>query len=91
MKPSGKKGTGDIQPPKNKIDARKDIKIIFAYSAEKNSKSRSRIFNMKSSNNLDSPSATSKGALLVSAIPAIKYTTNIGNKGIKFHPKIHNY
>ena len=35
MKPSGKKGTGDIQPPKNKIDARKDIKIIFAYSARK--------------------------------------------------------
>ena len=38
MKPSGKKGTGDIQPPKNKIDARKEIKIIFAYSARKNSK-----------------------------------------------------
>ena len=35
MKPSGKKGTGDNQPPKNKIDARKDIKIIFAYSARK--------------------------------------------------------
>ena len=35
----------------------------------------------------DSPSATSKGARLVSATPEIRYTRNSGNSGTRFHER----
>ena len=38
MKPSGKKGTGDIQPPKNKIDARKILKSYLHIQRKKTAK-----------------------------------------------------
>jgi hypothetical protein len=71
-------------PPKNNIVVNIHITTILAYSAKKkNTKITAACSVMNPLTNSDSASAKSKGALLVSAIQAIKKTKKIGNKGNK--------
>src|ERR1017187_7429219 len=78
---------GGSQPPRNMIDVNAAISIMLAYSARKNSANAMPEYSTwKPATISDSPSATSNGARLVSATPAIKYTTNIGNSGMKYQP-----
>jgi hypothetical protein len=81
---SGKNGTGDNQPPKNKSTFNKDINIICPYSAKKNrAKVMAEYSTLNPETNSDSPSDKSKGALFVSAKEEIKNIINAGNRGIK--------
>ena len=69
------------------VDASAATRIMFAYSARKNTANAVPEYSTwKPATISDSPSATSKGARLVSATPAMKYTRNIGNSGIRFQP-----
>jgi hypothetical protein len=87
-KPSGRKPTGDSQPPRNRIEVSVATRIMLAYSARKNSaKAMPEYSTMWPATISDSPSTTSKGARLVSATPEIKYTTNIGSSGIQFQDR----
>src|SRR5210317_465216 len=73
---------GEAQPPKKKIDVSAEINTMLAYSARKNSANATPEYSTwKPATISDSPSATSNGARLVSATPAIQYTTNNGNSG----------
>src|SRR5210317_597797 len=73
---------GDAQPPRKNTAVSVEIRIMFAYSARKNSANATPEYSTwKPATISDSPSATSKGARLVSATPAIQYTTNNGNSG----------
>src|SRR5579883_2058037 len=73
---------GLSQPPRNRIGARNDTRIMLAYSARKNSaKAEPEYSTWKPATISDSPSATSNGRRLVSATPEMKYTKNIGNSG----------
>lgn len=64
---------GDNHPPMNKIAINVEIKIILAYSERKNKANPIPEYSTwKPATISDSPSAKSKGALLVSAIPAIQ-------------------
>lgn len=61
---------GDSHPPMNKIAKTVEIKIILAYSERKNKANPMPEYSTwKPATISDSPSAKSKGALLVSAIP----------------------
>src|SRR5512137_2489921 len=78
--PSGRKPTGDSQPPRNMIEVSAETRIMLAYSARKNSaKAMPEYSTWKPATISDSPSATSNGARLVSATPEMKYTTISGN------------
>src|SRR5687767_15904545 len=83
---------GLSQPPKKKIAVKAEIRIMLAYSARKNSaKAIPEYSTWKPATISDSPSATSKGARLVSATPEMKYTTNSGNSQNQFqenHPPL---
>jgi hypothetical protein len=69
-------------PPNNIIVISIHIKIILAYSArKKNTNIPAACSVINPLTNSDSASAKSKGALLVSAIDAIKNIANNGNKG----------
>src|SRR5690606_11377718 len=77
---------GGCQPPKNMSTVRVLMRIMFAYSARKKSaKVMPEYSTMCPATTSASPSTTSNGARLVSAMPEITYTTNIGNNGIQFH------
>ena len=79
---SGKPGTKDNQPPKNKIAVRTDIRMIWPYSAKKNkAKTIAEYSTLKPETNSDSPSAKSKGALLVSAKAETKNIIKAGKRG----------
>src|SRR5579862_3555530 len=59
---------------------------MLAYSARKNSaKAMPEYSTWKPATISDSPSATSKGARLVSATPEMKYTISSGNSHSQFH------
>ena len=71
--PSESPGTGDSHPPKNIIEAKVEISNMLAYSARKNTANVVPEYSTWGPATIsDSPSATSKGALLVSATPAMK-------------------
>jgi hypothetical protein len=87
-KPSGRKATGDSQPPRNRTEVSVATRIMLAYSARKNmAKAMPENSTMWPATISDSPSTTSKGARLVSATPEMKYTTNIGSSGIQFQER----
>ncbi|MNC93726.1 hypothetical protein D3C83_104170 [compost metagenome] len=66
-------GSGDSQPPRNMTAASVEIRIMFAYSARKNTANAMPEYSTWNPATIsDSPSATSKGARLVSATPAIR-------------------
>jgi hypothetical protein len=77
------KGVKSIKyPPKNNILVKVHITTILVYSAKKkNTNITAACSVINPLTNSDSASAKSKGALLVSAIQAIKNTIKIGNKG----------
>src|ERR1700760_3005719 len=77
--------TGESQPPRKNTAVSAEIKIMFAYSARKNSANAMPEYSTwKPATISDSPSATSKGARFVSATPEMKYTTNSGNSQNQF-------
>src|SRR3546814_4271416 len=79
---------GDSQPPMKKIEARKLTRIMFAYSARKNSANAAPEYStMWPATISDSPSTTSNGARLVSATPDTKYTMNSGSIGSQNHSR----
>jgi acyl-CoA thioesterase-1 len=64
---------GLVQPPRNRIGARNDTRIMFAYSVRKNTANGAPEYSTwKPATISDSPSATSNGARLVSATPETK-------------------
>ena len=64
---------GDNQPPKNNIAVNAEINIMLAYSAIKNTANPIPEYSTwKPATSSDSQSATSNGALFVSATPEIK-------------------
>ena len=70
---SGRNSKGDNHPPKNINAASIETRIIFAYSARKNTaKAIPEYSTWKPATISDSPSATSKGARFVSATALIK-------------------
>src|ERR1700722_5025886 len=78
---------GDSQPPKKKMTVSADIKIMLTYSARKNSANATpEESTLNPATISDSPSATSKGARLVSATPEMKYTNSRGNSQVQFQP-----
>ena len=69
---SGTFSKGDSQPPRKKVEASTEIRIMLAYSARKNTaKAAPEYSTWKPATISDSPSATSNGARLVSATPEI--------------------
>src|SRR6195952_4625499 len=64
---------GEPQPPRNRIDARHEIRIMLAYSARKNiANAMPEYSTMWPATISDSPSTTSNGCRLVSARPELK-------------------
>src|SRR5215813_6082107 len=87
--PIGQPATGDSQPPKKNTAVSAEIRIMFAYSARKNSANAMPEYSTwKPATISDSPSATSKGARLVSATPEMKYTMKSGNSQNQFQESI---
>src|ERR1700745_2189566 len=79
---------GDCQPPKNMTAVSVEIRIMFMYSARKNSAKVMPEYSIMCPATIsDSPSTTSKGARLASATPETKYTTSIGRSGSQFHER----
>src|SRR6266571_4627324 len=80
--PSGMVGQGESHPPRNMIEASAEIRIMFMYSARKNTANATPEYSTWNPATIsDSPSATSNGWRLVSAIPDTRYTTDNGSKG----------
>src|SRR5215813_4615820 len=80
---------GGDQPPRNMMVASADTRIMLAYSARKKSANAIPEYSTwKPATISDSPSATSKGARLVSAMPEMKYTMSNGNSHSQFHDRI---
>src|SRR5438128_158684 len=85
---NGNTSNGDSQPPRNMVVARIDTSHMFAYSARKNIANDMPEYSiMWPATISDSPSTTSNGARLVSAMPETKYTTAIGSSGNQFHDR----
>src|SRR5438093_12317430 len=75
-------GQGDNHPPRNMIDVSVEIRIMFMYSARQNTANATPEYSTwKPATISDSPSATSNGWRLVSAIPDTRYTTANGSNG----------
>src|SRR5215471_7207127 len=71
---------GGAQPPRNISAVIVEMMIMLMYSARKNSaKPMPEYSIMWPATISDSPSTTSNGARLVSAMPETKYTTSIGS------------
>src|SRR6476620_5415271 len=78
--------SGLSQPPRKKIEVRKLTRIMFAYSARKNSANCEPEYStMWPATISASRSTTSNGARFVSATPDTKYTTNSGSSGNQNH------
>src|SRR5690606_11932869 len=85
----GTPANGFSQPPRKKTTDSAETRIMLAYSARKNTaKPVPEYSTWKPATISDSPSATSKGARLVSATPEMKYTRNSGNSGSQYQWKI---
>src|SRR2546422_5015855 len=79
---------GACQPQKNITTVSALIRIMFMYSARKNSAKLIPEYSIMCPATIsDSPSTTSNGARLVSATPLTKYTTSIGASGSQFHDR----
>src|SRR5687768_17638142 len=79
---------GLSHPPRKNSEVRKLIRIMFAYSARKNSANCEPEYStMCPATISDSPSTTSNGERLVSATPDTKYTTNSGSSGSQNHSR----
>src|SRR5258705_1103504 len=79
---------GAARPPRNMTVASADTRIMLAYSPRKNSaKGMPEYSTWNPATISDSPSATSKGARLVSATPEMKYTRNMGASGSQFQER----
>src|SRR5918994_6647580 len=79
---------GACQPPKNITATSALIRIMFMYSARKNSANVIPEYStMWPATISDSPSTTSNGARLVSATPETKYTTSMGSSGSQFQER----
>src|SRR6476646_840233 len=75
-------GSGASQPPRNMVEANVEIRIMFMYSARKNTANVTPEYSTwKPATISDSPSATSNGWRFVSAMPDTRYTTNSGSSG----------
>src|SRR5437667_9902698 len=79
---------GACQPPKNITTVSALIRIMFMYSARKNSAKLIPEYSIMCPATIsDSPSTTSNGARLVSASPLTKYTTSRVASGSQFHDR----
>src|SRR5437879_13813018 len=79
---------GACQPPKNITTVSALIRIMFMYSARKNSAKLIPEYSIMCPATIsDSPSTTSNGARLVSATPLTKYTTSIGASGTQYQDR----
>src|SRR5438270_13985349 len=79
---------GAAQPPRNMTVASVDTRIMLAYSPRKNSaKGMPEYSTWNPATISRSPSATSNGARLVSAMPEMKYTSNMGASGRQFQER----
>src|SRR5450432_2033312 len=68
--PTSENEIGAIQPPRNNTEASVETRMMLAYSARKNmAKAMPEYSTMWPATISDSPSTTSKGARLVSAMP----------------------
>src|SRR5947208_16308765 len=77
---------GACQPPKNITTVSALIRIMFMYSARKNSAKLIPEYSIMCPATIsDSPSTTSNGARLVSATPVTKYATSSGCMGSQIH------
>src|SRR5437763_16751581 len=77
--------SGASQPPRNMVEPIADTRMMLAYSARKNmAKDMPEYSTMWPATISDSPSTTSNGWRLVSAMPAITYTPKIGSSGSQF-------
>jgi len=75
-----------IQPPKNKIIVKADIRIMFEYSPKKNKANPIAEYSVKyPATSSASASGKSKGARLVSARMQTSQIIIAGNKGTKNH------
>lgn len=73
---------GPNHPPKNRREVKRDIRMIWPYSARKNkAKVIAEYSTLNPETNSDSPSAKSNGGLLVSAKAETKNIIAIGHKG----------
>src|SRR5215211_567261 len=80
----GSPSNGLSQPPQKNTAVSAEMRIMFAYSARKNSANAMPEYSTwKPATISDSPSATSNGARLVSATPEMRYTRNSGKSGMK--------
>src|SRR5664280_2080968 len=69
-RPTSENEIGAIQPPRNITEASAETRMMFAYSARKNiANAMPEYSTMCPATISDSPSTTSKGARLVSAMP----------------------
>src|SRR3954471_8318276 len=85
---TGQSAIGESQPPKKNTAVSAEIRIMFAYSARKNSANAMPEYSTwKPATISDSPSATSNGARLVSATPEMKYTITSGNNQNQFQAR----
>src|ERR671915_5964 len=83
---AGRKGTGESQPPKNRLAPTAATVIMFTYSAICRSAKRIEEYSVwKPATSSVSASGRSKGARLVSAIPAIRKMRNAGHCDRMYH------
>src|SRR6476620_12516576 len=81
---NGANGSGDSQPPKNRIVIMAHMPTMATYSPSMNSRYGVEEYStMKPATSSDSASGRSKGGRFVSARAEMKKTTNIGNSGRK--------
>src|SRR6185437_7438563 len=84
---NGESGTGDSQPPRNRIVVSAHIVMIATYSASMKSMYGVEEYStMKPATSSDSASTRSKGGRFVSASAEMKKITNIGNSGSQYQP-----
>ena len=81
---NGSNGSGDSQPPRNRIVVIADIRIMFAYSPRKNRPNVMALYSTKKPATISlSPSGRSNGERFVSAKIEMKNTMNMGKSGMK--------
>src|ERR1700736_5524843 len=86
---NGESGTGDSQPPRNRIVVSAHIVMTATYSESMKSMYGVEEYStMKPATSSDSASTRSKGGRLVSASAEMKKTMNIGNSGSQYQPNM---
>src|SRR5215218_2467903 len=82
---NGTNGSGDNQPPRNRIVVMAHMVAIATYSPSMNSRYGVEPYStMKPATSSDSASTRSNGGRLVSASADMKKITNIGNSGSQY-------